>query len=132
MKANHRKQFNDINITPLTDIFLVLLIMMMVIAPMLDAQGLKMSVPTVGESTETDQEPKTLQVVISESGTYTINDQPVEAAQLKQVIREQKAQYPDGVVIETHPKTTHGAMVAAMDAARGAGVEKLAVSQIND
>ena len=40
-----RKTFNEINITPLTDIFLVLLIIMMVIAPLLDQQGLNLTVP---------------------------------------------------------------------------------------
>ena len=40
-----RQTFNDINITPLTDIFLVLLILMMVIAPILDQQGLTLAVP---------------------------------------------------------------------------------------
>ena len=42
-----RDSFNEINITPLTDIFLVLLIIMMVIAPMLDQQGLNLAVPEV-------------------------------------------------------------------------------------
>ena len=40
-----RQTFNEINITPLTDIFLVLLIIMMVIAPMLDQQGLNLAIP---------------------------------------------------------------------------------------
>ena len=40
-----RDTFNEINITPLTDIFLVLLIIMMVIAPLLDQQGLNLTVP---------------------------------------------------------------------------------------
>ena len=40
-----RDSFNEINITPLTDIFLVLLIIMMVIAPLLDQQGLNLAVP---------------------------------------------------------------------------------------
>ena len=39
--------FTEINITPLTDIFLVLLIIMMVIAPLLDQQGLNLAVPEV-------------------------------------------------------------------------------------
>ena len=42
-----RDSFNEINITPLTDIFLVLLIIMMVIAPLLDQQGLNLAVPEV-------------------------------------------------------------------------------------
>lgn len=40
-----RETFNEINITPLTDIFLVLLIIMMVIAPLLDQQGISLTVP---------------------------------------------------------------------------------------
>ena len=40
-----RETFNEINITPLTDIFLVLLIIMMVIAPLLDKQGISLTVP---------------------------------------------------------------------------------------
>ena len=40
-----RETFNEINITPLTDIFLVLLIIMMVIAPLLDQQGISLTAP---------------------------------------------------------------------------------------
>ena len=43
--SRERNTFNEINITPLTDIFLVLLIIMMVIAPLLDQQGLNLAVP---------------------------------------------------------------------------------------
>ena len=45
MSSRRRDCFNEINITPLTDIFLVLLIIMMVIAPLLDQQGLNLTVP---------------------------------------------------------------------------------------
>ena len=45
MSSRQRDCFNEINITPLTDIFLVLLIIMMVIAPLLDEQGLNLTVP---------------------------------------------------------------------------------------
>ena len=48
-KESERKTFNEINITPLTDIFLVLLIIMMVIAPLLDQQGLNLAVPNMIE-----------------------------------------------------------------------------------
>ena len=47
MASNKRDCFNEINITPLTDIFLVLLIIMMVIAPLLDNQGLNLTVPEI-------------------------------------------------------------------------------------
>ena len=45
IKSTKNALFTEINITPLTDIFLVLLIIMMVIAPMLDQQGLNLTVP---------------------------------------------------------------------------------------
>ena len=47
-----RQTFNEINITPLTDIFLVLLILMMVIAPILDQQGLSLAVPEYVEENQ--------------------------------------------------------------------------------
>ena len=45
MATKRRDSFNEINITPLTDIFLVLLVIMMVIAPLMDEQGLNLTVP---------------------------------------------------------------------------------------
>ena len=54
-----KKTFNEINITPLTDIFLVLLIIMMVVAPMLDQQGIGLTVPENVEQTKMDKESKT-------------------------------------------------------------------------
>ena len=58
-----RDTFNEINITPLTDIFLVLLIIMMVIAPLLDQQGISLSVPENVEQTKMDKESKILSVM---------------------------------------------------------------------
>ena len=64
-----KKVFSDINITPLTDIFLVLLIIMMVIAPMLDQQGLSLTVPENIESTEI-KEHKTVNVMIDDEDKF--------------------------------------------------------------
>ena len=47
MAGNKRDTFNEINITPLTDIFLVLLIILIVIAPLLDIQWLNLTVPEI-------------------------------------------------------------------------------------
>ena len=57
-----RESFNEINITPLTDIFLVLLIIMMVIAPLLDQQGLNLTVPE-NVKAENIKEAKTINLV---------------------------------------------------------------------
>ena len=61
-----RETFNEINITPLTDIFLVLLIIMMVIAPLLDQQGISLTVPeNVEQSQMNDKESKILTVMVT-------------------------------------------------------------------
>jgi biopolymer transport protein ExbD len=129
MRGGGRKQvFNEINITPLTDIFLVLLIIMMVVAPMLDTKGLKVAVPSVGPSQEVKEDPKIIELSISESGQYTINKEEVSPMFLANKFRELKDAKPDGLVITTNPEARHDALTAAMDAAQAAGIFKVAVT----
>ena len=69
--ARQRKTFNEINITPLTDIFLVLLIIMMVIAPLLDQQGLNLAVPNM---IEVQDEIKDSKLVNSRRGRVRVRE----------------------------------------------------------
>jgi len=129
MRAGGRKQvFNEINITPLTDIFLVLLIIMMVVAPMLDTKGLKVAVPTIGPSKDVKEEPKTIQLDISADGKYTIDKEEVSPLFLANKFRELQKSKPDGLVIKTNPEASHASLTAAMDAAQAAGIAKVAVT----
>jgi len=74
-----RQTFNEINITPLTDIFLVLLILMMVIAPILDQQGLSLAVPEYVEENQQNKESKILSVTVTQDNKYMIDDVEVAA-----------------------------------------------------
>jgi biopolymer transport protein ExbD len=127
--SGRRAVFNEINITPLTDIFLVLLIIMMVVAPMLDTQGLKLSVPSAGPSPDTTEKPKTIQLVIDAQGGYSINNQTVGLEQLKETLKTQSKEHPDGLMIETNPEASHDALTQAMDNAQAAGITKIAVTE---
>ncbi len=129
MSTRRRDCFNEINITPLTDIFLVLLIIMMVIAPLLDEQGLNLTVPE-NVSAEKVKESKILTVLVDEQGQYFINEQTVLATELGKVIKASLKDYPDGLMIQTDGDATHGAIVKLMDEARNAGVKNISVSQI--
>lgn len=130
--SQHRRQepFTDINITPLTDIFLVLLIIMMVVAPMLDSKGLKMMVPSVSSSKSVEQDPKVMVLQITESKGANFEDKPVDMETLQQVMFMVKEKYPDGLLIKAAPNAAHGQVVKAMDAARAAGITKIAVSSL--
>lgn len=125
-----RKTFNEINITPLTDIFLVLLIIMMVVAPMLDQQGIGLTVPENVEQSKIDKESKILSVMVTKNNKYYINNEEVSVDKLGTVLSQEMKNYPDGLLIETDGEATHGAVVTLMDKARYAGVKAISLDQI--
>ncbi len=126
-----RKTFNEINITPLTDIFLVLLIIMMVIAPLLDQQGIKLSVPENVEETKMDnKQPKILTVVVTSDNKYLINNEEISEDALGSTLAREIKNYPDGLMIETDGNSTHSTVVRLMDKARYAGVKAISLTQI--
>ena len=110
-----RKTFNEINITPLTDIFLVLLIIMMVVAPMLDQQGIGLTVPENVEQSKIDKESKILTVTVTSNNKYYIHNVEVSPDSLGTVLSQEVKNYPDGLLIETDGEATHGAVVTLMD-----------------
>ncbi len=128
--SRNRDTFNEINITPLTDIFLVLLIIMMVIAPMLDQQGLNLTVPENVAQEQVQKESKILTVMVDSADRYYIDGMEVQADELESTIKSQAKDYPDGVLIKTDSDSTHGAMVKVMDSARNSGITSISVDEI--
>jgi biopolymer transport protein ExbD/biopolymer transport protein TolR len=125
-----RETFNEINITPLTDIFLVLLIIMMVIAPMLDQQGISLTVPENVEESQVKDDPQILTVVVTHNDKYFINNEEVSADSLGTVLAKESKSYPDGMLIQADGSSSHGAVVTLMDKARYAGVKAISLDQI--
>ena len=127
MAYKQRDSFNEINITPLTDIFLVLLIIMMVIAPLLDSQGLNLNVPEIVKEEHLQENNKLLNVQVSNDDKYYINDVEVPVEELPKVLKEEAAKKPDGLLIQASPDSTHGAVVKLMDDARNSGITSISV-----
>lgn len=126
--SRERDGFNEINITPLTDIFLVLLIIMMVIAPLLDQQGLNLTVPDMVEQKQV-KESKTINVAVTNNDTYMIDNQEISVDNLGIEIKEKVKSLPDGLMIEAGPNATHGAVVKLMDIARNSGVTNISMTE---
>lgn len=124
-----RETFNEINITPLTDIFLVLLIIMMVIAPLLDQQGISLTVPENVEETQVDKDPQILTITVTGNNKYYIHNEEISPDILGTVLSQEIKNYPDGLLIETDGEATHGAVVKLMDKARYAGVKAISLNQ---
>lgn len=129
MSSRRRDTFSEINITPLTDIFLVLLIIMMVIAPLLDQQGLNLMVPSEHEAQKQEKEPKIITLNVSKDGEYQIDGRTVPAEDLKSTIETAYKEKTDGLLIRADGNSTHGAVVKVMDAAQSIGVQNISVME---
>lgn len=124
-----RDSFNEINITPLTDIFLVLLIIMMVIAPLLDQQGLNLAVPEVVNQEQIAKDSKIMNFTVTSDNRYLFNDTEIAAASLEQTVAQYIKDYPDGLLIQVDDNAEHGAVVKLMDSARNAGMTSISLSR---
>jgi len=129
-EKKQKKIFSEINITPLTDIFLVLLIIMMVVAPLLDKQGISLTVPENVEESKIDKDPQILTVYVTDTDKYYINNEEVAENMLGSTLSQEMKNYPDGLLIKTSSNSTHGAVVRLMDKARYAGVKAISIDRI--
>lgn len=129
MSSRERNTFNEINITPLTDIFLVLLIIMMVIAPLLDQQGLNLAVPNNVEVQEIKNENKLISVVVSNDDKYFIDQEEISESNIENIIREKAKTLTEGLLIQAQSEASHGAVVKLMDKARDAGITNISISE---
>ncbi len=128
--SRNRDTFNEINITPLTDIFLVLLIIMMVIAPMLDQQGLNLTVPENVAQEQQQKETKIMTITVDAGDRFYLEGTEISADKLESAIKSQAQNYPDGLMIKTDAESSHGAMVKVMDSARNSGITSISVDEI--
>lgn len=124
-----RDSFNEINITPLTDIFLVLLIIMMVIAPLLDQQGLNLAVPEVVNQEQIAKDSKIMNFTVTSDNRYLFNDTEIAAVSLEQTVAQHIKDFPDGLLIQVDDNAEHGAVVKLMDSARNAGMTSISLSR---
>ena len=104
---------------------------MMVIAPLLDQQGLNLTVPeNVAQETVNNKESKILTVSVTADNKYYISGEEVQAAELETILKTQAKNYPDGMMIQTDGDATHGAVVKLMDSARNSGITSISVSSM--
>ena len=127
IKSGKKALFTEINITPLTDIFLVLLIIMMVVAPTFQTMDNSISVPEINSGTSIEQGKVT--VSVTKDGTVyvdgtktTINNLTSSLERLK--TDDEKAE----VVVKADEKVKSSVILEIMDAAQDAHYKKLIVA----
>jgi biopolymer transport protein ExbD len=114
---------SDINVTPMIDILLVLLIIFMVVQQGLQ-KGLSVQVPPIEESNEPAQAIDQIVLEINPGNQYSINQQPVEAAGLVDRLHEIFDPRNRKVIfVKGAENITYGDVVFAVDAANAAGIK---------
>jgi biopolymer transport protein ExbD len=116
----------EINITPLTDIFLVLLIIFMVTTSVIDNESKQIKLPGAEVSSET---PSGVSVAVNAQGDISVNDTPVSDENLESVLREAVAQAESKVVILRGDRELFlGKAVHILDVAQQVGAESIALA----
>ena len=117
----------DINVTPLVDVMLVLLIIMMLITPMLN-QGVAMRLPEATNSVDKPTTQDNTVIAISKDGSVYLNAKPISEAELSTKINETLENKTEkSVFIKADEEAPYSAIMAAMDQLRQAGVEDIAL-----
>jgi len=124
---DRKKTFNEINITPLTDIFLVLLIIMMVIAPSFQNVDNNISMPDINSGVAIETQNAT--VSITKDGSFFVNETKVNSDglenQLSKIINNVEKKE---VIVRADKATKSSEIMKVMKAAQNTGYEKLVVA----
>lgn len=125
--AHNDKLFSEINITPLTDVMLVLLVIFMVTTPLIMAESLKVNLP---RAVTAGAEPGTgVTVTISEDGMISVNGKMVSREALRTAIKEEVSKAKDKtVVLKADAGVRHGLVVEVLDTARLSGAGRLSIA----
>ena len=117
----------EINITPLTDIFLVLLIIFMVTTTVAEDEGKNIQLPEATESEDTP--PKSVTVAIDADGVIKLNDKPVPAGMLEQMMEEALEEAEEKIVVLKGDKVVLlGQAVNVLDIAQQKGAKGISIA----
>jgi len=116
---------SDINVTPLCDVMLVLLIIMMIVAPLLQ-QGVSVKLPQATNTVDKPEVQGQTVIAIAKDKSMYVNAKPVQEAELATKIGELLENAKEKVVlIKADEEVEYSAVMAAMDQLRQAGIEDI-------
>jgi biopolymer transport protein ExbD len=116
-----------INVTPMVDVVLVLLVIMMVSATYIVQQSLKVELPKTATSDEAASSPAA--VTITREGAYYYDGAVVDEAQLTARLRTALHGNPDvNLIVTADERALHGTVMHVIDLAKVEGITKFAIN----
>jgi len=124
--ARRRGIIVDINVTPLVDIMLVLLIIFMLTANLIAKQAIEVELPRASQSTALN--PTTLAVTLTRTGDLYLNGRPTTPAGLREEVRAAVAKDPKTqAIIAGDRAVSHGRVVWVLDVIKSLGISAFAI-----
>jgi biopolymer transport protein TolR len=115
---------SEINVTPLVDVMLVLVVILIITAPLL-ASSIRLDLPKA-EGTQAADAPRFVTVVVDKAGKVFLNDQPLEPAQLAQQLAAQATANPEiELQLRADEGVPYGRVVEVMGLAHKAGLTRI-------
>ena len=116
---------SDINVTPLVDVMLVLLIIMMIVAPLLQ-KGAPVRLPTATNSVDKPETQDQTVVAVAANGDYYVNGVPVPDTDLRRRVDDILETKTEKIVlIKADEDAAYGKVMDAMDELRASGIEDM-------
>lgn len=126
-KAEQDEIMSEINVVPLVDVILVVLIIFMVTAPMIMKPSINVNLPKAASGEATT--PSKLNITIGNDGKLNLDGEAVEDAVVQAKAQEEVSKNPDiQAIIAADKDVPHGRVVSVLDIVKGAGVKKFAIS----
>ena len=127
--------FDDMNLTPLIDVVLVVLIIMMVSIP-IQVQEMGVKLPCLDcppPPVNPDNPPEQLVISVYEDGTVALNRRLMKADKISfELNRRLRPMTQKNVFIDAHKSTKYAAIVSMIDLARGEGAEKVGLAKMKE
>ncbi len=123
---DHNQPVSEINVTPLVDVMLVLLVIFILTAPLL-AQSIKVNLPQA-VNTET-AEPSVIRLSLYADGHYELNDKTIKPADLGDELGRRLKRQPDLVLsLEADASVPYQQVAQLLSIARGVGLQRLSLA----